>query len=141
MNLRSYSLNISRYFILTSVFVVVNCLPPRLAAQEPAKEAETTMETLNKTFHQFSEAVTKKSYEYGGKVKGLANDEYEKLIKFEYRVVDLPREAKSDEVQAVLTELGKDRWNCFHADTLEKSTRVYCRRLPFSVLRMAPYLW
>jgi hypothetical protein len=100
-----------------------------------------SIDSLNKALQQFTDTVTKTSSEYGAKMKDAAEEEYRKLIKFEYKVVDVPRNASTDEIESVLTSLGAERWNCFHADTLESVTRLYCRRLPFSVLRIAPYLW
>lgn len=109
---------------------------------EESTNGETlSIESLNKALQQFTDTVSKTSSEYSSKMKETAEEEYKKLIKFEYKVVDIPANATSEEIESVLTGLGLERWNCFHADSLESTTRLYCRRLPFSVLRLAPYLW
>jgi hypothetical protein len=66
--------------------------------------------------------------------------ELEKLVTFEYKVLELEKTRSSAELEESLAELGKDRWDCFHIDsvTLEKSLRVYCKRAPKTMLKFIP---
>jgi hypothetical protein len=75
------------------------------------------------------------------KVEALAQGEYEKLIKYEYKVLSLPGDLSDAELEQQLSVLGRERWNCFHAETQAGKTRFFCNRLPLTFLRLLPYLF
>lgn len=76
-----------------------------------------------------------------GQISDLTSDEIEKLFVFEYTVVDLPAAATSREMEVKLTQLGADRWECFHIERSGDVIRFFCKRRPKTYLRYIPRLF
>jgi len=74
-------------------------------------------------------------------IQSLTTDEFKKLSAFEYKVSELPRSASAIELEAELSVLGVDRWECFQIDQTETHYRVFCRRRPATYLRYVPRMF
>ncbi len=75
------------------------------------------------------------------KVPEMAEEEYEKLFRFEYQVVELSLESNATKLQETLAELGKERWECFHVQPKDEKLLVFCKKRPVSYLRYLGHLW
>jgi hypothetical protein len=73
--------------------------------------------------------------EITGENQKIASKEVEKLFIYEYQVLDLPLTASADVIQANLSNLGKERWNCFQIDRNKTNINIICKRRPKSYLR------
>jgi len=74
----------------------------------------------------------------GEKLTAQAQAEVEKLFRLEYKTVELPAEASTDELNAALTRLGNERWDCFAINPMISRTVISCKRPPPSYLRYIP---
>ena len=72
------------------------------------------------------------------KAEKLAKEELRKLHNFEYKVERVAVTAEPGEMQIVLQELGKDRWECFHVERRNDDLLLFCKRRPESYLRYIP---
>lgn len=62
--------------------------------------------------------------------------EIEKLFQFEYFVEDIPLDLTAEEMNVRMTDLGKERWDCFNLEHVSKGfIRVFCKRRPTSYLQ------
>ncbi|MCB0321193.1 MAG: hypothetical protein KDD60_09725 [Bdellovibrionales bacterium] len=73
--------------------------------------------------------------DHARKVPELAEEEYEKLFRIDYRVVELPADSPVTSFEEVLGQLGKERWECFHIEPREKTLVAFCKRRPTSYIR------
>jgi len=73
------------------------------------------------------------------KVTDVTADEINNSFAIEYKVVDLERVADPKDSEAMLTALGKDRWDCFHMEPVGERLRMFCARRPFSLMRILGY--
>ena len=74
-------------------------------------------------------------------VQKLAVEEYEKLMRIEYRVLDFEIGKSQEDTEAMLRSLGANRWDCFHVEhvtlgLLGERMRFFCKRKPKSYLRL-----
>lgn len=83
--------------------------------------------TVDKVKNSLSELTTEK--------ENMASQELEKLFIYEYQVFDLPSNASAEVIQANLSNLGKERWDCFHIDRNQTNINIVCKRRPKSYLR------
>ncbi len=74
-----------------------------------------------------------------------AIDEVSKLQQYEYKVISIPHDSTSADIEATLNKYGKERWDCFSQDkhlSVEGSgreeIRFFCRRRPETPLRFIP---
>ena len=73
-------------------------------------------------------------------VQARTKEEVEKLFRWEYKVVDLPKEQSSAALEAQLQELGSAGWECFSLASIESGMRVTCKRKPHSTLAYLKYI-
>jgi len=66
-------------------------------------------------------------------------EEFEKLFRWEYRVVDLPGSLPAAEFEGKLGELGMDGWECFSMTPKGGDVRVSCKRHPPSAMSYLKY--
>ena len=74
-------------------------------------------------------------------LQNRTKEEVEKLFRWEYRVVEVPSSATSPDLEAQLSVLGEDGWECF--DLVQRPadmTRITCKRRPKSALSYLKYL-
>lgn len=71
-------------------------------------------------------------------VKNLTNDEINKLFAFEYRVESLKKDLPADQLEAALSKLGQERWECFDVEAHADVYQIFCRRRPQTYLRYIP---
>ena len=74
-------------------------------------------------------------------VQKLAVNEYEKLMRIEYRVVDFEIGKSQEDTETMLRDLGAQRWDCFHVERITlglmgERMRFFCKRKPKSYLRL-----
>lgn len=74
-------------------------------------------------------------------LKNMTTDEFSKLHAFEYKIAEFPRDKSAGELEDELTALGKERWECFEVEALEKQYRLFCRRRPETYLRYLPRMF
>jgi hypothetical protein len=71
--------------------------------------------------------------------------EIKKLMQWEYRVVEqgvagAGGQHSAEELEATLTELGKEGWECFSVLPFQAGVRITCKRRPPSALAYFKYL-
>lgn len=64
----------------------------------------------------------------------LTKDEFEKLFRWEYRVVDVEGSETAADFEKRLMELGNEGWECFSIAPSASATRITCKRRPRSAL-------
>ena len=70
--------------------------------------------------------------------QNLAQEELNKLYSFEYKVVEFPLTAESLSIEAYLSTLGKDRWECFDTTKTDLKLIIFCKRRPETYLKYIP---
>ena len=73
-----------------------------------------------------------------GEAGQMAEAEVEKLFAFEYKVVSLSQAQSSQQLEAALNQLGKDRWECFQVVQMQDGDSLICKRAPKTYLRYIP---
>ncbi len=68
-------------------------------------------------------------------VTSLTSEQINKIIRYEYKVITLPASSTSEEMEGVLSSIGQERWECFSVIPSEATLKVFCRRLPYALLR------
>jgi hypothetical protein len=96
--------------------------------QEPVREAREGLE-------ERVEALGPELDELRARVDA----EVRKLKAVEYRVETVPATAMPDQVAARLNELGAERWDCFHVETLGLDRILYLKRPVRTALRGVPH--
>ena len=102
---------------------------------------ETQQERLEELLGEATETLndlTRHGNEIGSDLGNQASGEVEKLFIFEYKVFDLKKEESTQSIEEELNRLGKERWQCFHVEPLEKDFRFFCKRRPKTYLRYIP---
>ncbi len=99
----------------------------------------------DETIQQVSEGVTQTVNSAKEGIESLkphiqtrTSEEFEKLFIFEYKVKELPIAATSASIEAELTLLGSDRWECYAVQTFDDHLRLFLKRRPESYLRYIP---
>ena len=72
------------------------------------------------------------------KAQTAAKEEVSKLFTFEYKVAEIDNSASSAQVEALLSGLGRERWECFDSAPLGGKLRFFCKRKPDTVLKYIP---
>ena len=72
-----------------------------------------------------------------------APEELKKLQQWEYQIFTLPAATPPAELQGRLNDLGKERWECFHAEKLTSmdgpvELLMMCKRRPYTPLKYLP---
>lgn len=68
-------------------------------------------------------------------VSQKTQEQVNKVVRFEYKVVALPSDVTSEQLETTLNTLGMERWECFSILPREKGVTVSCRRVPYALLR------
>ena len=111
---------------LLSVAVTIGC-----SKSENGEGLSELTRELKKTIENAKEKISP----YTEDVESTASEEISKLLTVEYKVVKIPLSTPPEELTEELTELGKERWECFHVEQHLDTRQIYCRRRPKSYLR------
>jgi hypothetical protein len=105
-----------------------------LSACNPSSspEAEALLKEMNRAVESVKGSLGT------NELDSLASQEVEKLFVFEYNVVELPSGQSTEQLNEQLSELGKERWDCFHVEEKETQIRLFCKRRPKTYLRYIP---
>jgi hypothetical protein len=101
------------------------------------QQLKNVTDAIKDKVHPYKEPINKTA-DAAGK---LADNEYKKLIKVEYKVIEFPRYANGLEIESLLKKHGEDRWDCFYIEQATDVNRVYCKRYPLHYLKLLPYLF
>jgi hypothetical protein len=88
-----------------------------------------------------AKSLSTKIEEESTKLQNTATEELKGLFAVEYKVVDLPSNSSREQIEKELTTLGEERWNCSYVDKENGGTRLLCKRLPPSYLKLVPLLF
>lgn len=114
------------YFVICLLFLLTAC------NTDSSPEAEALLKEMNRALESVKGSIG------GNELDSLASQEVEKLFVFEYKVIELESEESIDQLNEQLTELGKERWDCFHIEEQAKKIRLFCKRRPKTYLRYIP---
>lgn len=67
-----------------------------------------------------------------------SKEELMKLRQVDYKVVSLDKAQSDEQLAATLSQLGKDRWNCFEVVYINDELKVFCSRPTETPLRYIP---
>jgi hypothetical protein len=67
-------------------------------------------------------------------------EEWSKLFRWEYRVVDVPADLSAPDFETKLAELGQEGWEVFSIITRTDQMRISCKRRPPSALAYLKYV-
>lgn len=62
-------------------------------------------------------------------------EEIQRVFAVEYLVVELKSDINLGDLQNKLSEMGKERWDCFSQISSQEHLRLLCKRRPISALR------
>jgi hypothetical protein len=106
-------------------------------------EGGSKLEQLNKEFEKTMQSA-KEAIDglkpHQRELEEKAASEAEKLFSFEYHVAEVAKDASPAEIEKILHELGKERWDCFHVEPRKNSLLFLCKRQPKTYLRYIPRL-
>ncbi len=68
-------------------------------------------------------------------VSSLTSEQLGKVIRYEYKVLTLPQNASLQEMESILSVAGAERWECFSVVPNQSGHTVFCKRLPYAILR------
>lgn len=98
---------------------------------ELGNELNDTLDETKKLLKEYTNIGKSKSKE----LETAAQGEVEKLFTFEYHVEVFPAETSAEEINERLSEIGKERWECFHGEVKSDGHHFYCKRRPKTYLR------
>lgn len=96
-------------------------------------------QTARQLENQLSKGFTKLFHKKNG-----AGEEIEKLYQFEYTVFKMPAQSTSSQIEGMLNEMGRKRWDCFHVErsvgreSTDETWMFFCKRNPETPLRYVP---
>lgn len=76
----------------------------------------------------------------GTAIQNLTTEQLMRLFKWEYRVVDVGTDKPAEEMNATLTELGDQNWECFSILQIGAAVRITCKKRPASALEYLKYI-
>lgn len=112
-----------------------------LSCQETA---EKNMQDLGRHVKQLRDKAGEKIDQLSSskeQVSEMTSEEFEKLSIFEYKIEELPLKSETAEIEQLLSNLGKQRWECFDVLQTEKTLRIFCKRRPETYLRYIPRIF
>lgn len=112
--------------LLLSAFLLTGC-----NNQQGGSEVQTEIAQALKEAKQALQELAPES----DSIERLAKDEAEKLHTIEYQVFDIEDNGDINHLNAILSKIGKLRWECFHIEKEEKHYRCFCKRRPKSYIR------
>lgn len=68
-------------------------------------------------------------------VSTMTSEQLNKVIRYEYRVMTIPAGTTPQATEAILAEAGQERWECFSVVPGQNGLTVFCKRLPYALLR------
>lgn len=112
------------------------------ACEPPINENE--LDQLKRELDQSLESAKRKIDELTPskeRISSETSEEFAKLNRFEYKVVEFDKSLPAAELESKLGELGNEAWECFHITTGEKILTVFCKRRPKTYLRYVPRMF
>ena len=97
-----------------------------------AADIENQVEKFSEQAGRYADKAYRSTRQAAGKVPDLAEEEYEKLFRIDYKIFNIPLDHN---LELNLNALGKERWECFHIAEGEDSYQLSCRRRPKSYLK------
>ena len=73
-------------------------------------------------------------------IQARTKEEWSKLFRWEYHVVDLPADLSAPDFENKLVELGQDGWEVFSIIPRTEGIRISCKRRPPSALAYLKYV-
>ena len=118
-----------RHFILLLIACVLSAC--QQVDNESLRELADELQVTLKQAKAGVQSLTEKG-------QSLTTEELEKLFIWEYRVEEVKVQTSSAELQTLLAELGRERWECFAVTVHGEQLRLYLKRHPRSYLRYLP---
>jgi len=94
--------------------------------------------SCDRSIHGIDQETIDQSLEELQSGLNLSKDELRKLRQLEYKVVTLSNLESDDKLELYLSELGKERWNCFEVIPAATNLRIFCSRPVETPLRYIP---
>ena len=69
---------------------------------------------------------------YASPVKDTAVDSMQKIVAIDYKIIEIDSDEPINEIEARLTALGLERWDCSPMPSNEFVTRFICKRFPLN---------
>lgn len=120
--------------LLSSCFVVTAC-QGAVNGEGDQKSDEVATAESGGGLSEIQRSIRERISPLGNEVKRSASEELEKLFAVEYKVVEYDQTVSHQEFENQLNLLGKERWDCFHVESLDDTIRVWCKRRPRSYLQ------
>ena len=70
-------------------------------------------------------------------VSSLTTEQLNKLGLIEYKVINISSNYSSTDMERILSKAGEERWDCFSVVATTNGLNVFCRRVPYSLLKEA----
>lgn len=104
---------------------------------------ESQFDKITRSVQDSISSATKKISELtpsSNELSSLTTEEIEKLFNFEYKVIELESTLPNSEIEGKLSQLGIDRWECFHVEKNGAFLRIFCKRRPKTFLRYIQHI-
>lgn len=119
-------------FLLVFIFSITSCDSQNKHVTQAKEAVSQSIDSISQTVDQYTPDAVKST---ARQVPEMAGEEYEKLFRVDYKVIELPRGKGAAQFEATLNELGKERWNCFHIEPQADKLIAFCSRRPPSYIR------
>ncbi|GEM_PF-2898923 len=128
----------SNFIIKLTVYILfvllISSCDKLKVSETSSKEVEKKVsEAISKAKGLFSEFDLESAKDIP--LQKMAQDEVDKLFSVEYKVIEIDDVGDMAHINAVLNKAGKDRWDCFSSEHVQKKYRFFCKRRPQSYLR------
>lgn len=118
------------YALLGGITLISGCNGNSKTEKEVDKVASAISNQIVDQTNKLSEWVPSRN-----EIKKSSTEQIEKTFAIEYKVVDFHTDTTSEQIQKILSDLGKERWDCFSINTSFDSSKLLCKRRPISALR------
>lgn len=122
-----------RIKILALVIITIIC-----CACDSGSGAKKELDKLQGDLNALLSQAKQQLEPHKEQVESYTKGELDKLFQLEYEVREIPLESEISELRTVLTELGAQRWDCFHVERDVRNLRIFCKRKPKSYLQYIP---
>lgn len=94
------------------------------------KDRTAAINTVENTLSEATKKINQLAPSKDSLSPSAAAEQLDRFFTYEYRVIPIDKNMSTSQVEGTLTALGRERWDCFHIQSLEDGSRIFCKRLP-----------
>ena len=109
-------------------------------APEADLSLDTVLDNLNEQLDKASDQVQEAVGPHAEQLQSRTKEEVEKLLRWEYKVMDLAADITAQQMETRLSQVGEEGWECGSVVPVPNGLRVTCKRKPPSALAYLKYI-